>query len=410
MPEKEKSLEEEIIELTDIVEEPIAEEISFPKEEAVKEEDFDSDLDDLFTSAEEKEEVEEGGKENEDELDFDDLFDSEIEVEAKEEPQPESEQDLPEESEEEEIKSFLPEDEPLLEEPEETSTEEISPEEVDAQLDLGSMAEQEEEEKEEELALEIPEEAEGTEEAPLEQEELEPVRESEEVEETLAEDLTSLSLEETEVDTEVREEEEIAPEIEPEEELPLEEGVAPAESTPEVSWNEEEIKALVEQKVQEAVGKEVAELTQKVSELVGLLDAKLEPINSELAEVKNKLDLLEENKSLEEDKKISEFDPEELKAEIAAKVEQTEKKVLSLEETFKNFSAELVEALEKDLNTALKQAESQDTSDFITREDLKNLAKQMRLELEEFVSKQVPLEAARVIREEIANLLAKRKK
>jgi hypothetical protein len=106
--------------------------------------------------------------------------------------------------------------------------------------------------------------------------------------------------------------------------------------------------------------------------------------------------------------KISTWQKE--KQALAREIEEASKYQARLQDSLEKLASDIGEIKDRTSTEKLNQQLEEFSLDFVTKEDIRLLASQLKEELKEFVKKHVPLAAAQVIREEISVLLGEKRK
>ncbi|MBT8762606.1 hypothetical protein KFV02_01495 [Desulfohalobiaceae bacterium Ax17] len=414
----------EIIELTEVVEEGTSlkktdkkesENVeAFPKEKAVEGKDFDEELSDIFESVIDESKPGEKTKEDEiDDLGFDDLFEEEALIEAKESPEERAIDKREEPSQDDStIQSSV-------------TTEEFGDEfaELDniiADLDESSPDKVQKDVSAEEKSLSYIEKSVQK-------------NQSEHKEKKLDED--ALNTETSPDNPENQDIEKIAA---------LEDKFMVLEQKIDTIETEFENKLTgIKNELINEINSQVAE--QVKLQLAKMLPAELDPLKQKIEQVEEKLNNLSipgndeikeivvqelnriqvENKDVDDDKLKEELQNYMIelvgqrleketstwhreKKALAQEIENALKYWGKLQDRLENMSSELAKVKDIPSSEDFSKQIEDISHNFVTRDDLKLLANQLKIEMEEFVSKKVPAAAAQVIREEISALLAQK--
>jgi hypothetical protein len=105
--------------------------------------------------------------------------------------------------------------------------------------------------------------------------------------------------------------------------------------------------------------------------------------------------------------KISTWQKE--KEALTRKIEEASKYQAKLQDSLEKLASDIGEIKDRTSTEKLNQQVEELSLNFVSKDELKLLASQLKIELEEFITKQVPLAAAQVIREEISALLKEKR-
>jgi len=415
----------EIIELTEVVEEGTSQEETdkkesenveaFPKEKAVEGKDFDEELSDIFESVIDESKPEDETKEDEiDDLGFDDLFEEEALIETKESPEERATDDKRE--------GPIQEDSTIQSS---VTTEEFGDEFAELDNIIADLDESSHDEEQKDVSTEK--------------------KSSSYIEKSVQENQSEhkeKKLDEDALNTETS--------LDNPENQDIEKIAALEDKLMNLEQKIDKLKTEFEDKLTGIKTKLINEINNQVADQVKLqiaeiLPTELDPLKQKIEQVEEKLDNLSipgndeikeivvqelnkiqiENKETDDDKlkeelqeyvielvdqslekKASDWHRE--KKALAQEIEDALKYWGKLQDRLENMSSELAKI--KDISSSEKFSKQiEDIShNFVTRDDLKLLANQLKIEMEEFVSKKVPAAAAQVIREEINALLAQR--
>jgi predicted RNase H-like nuclease (RuvC/YqgF family) len=105
--------------------------------------------------------------------------------------------------------------------------------------------------------------------------------------------------------------------------------------------------------------------------------------------------------------KISTWQKE--KETLAREIEEASKYQAKLQDSLEKLASDIEEIKDRTSTEKLNRRVEELSLNFLSKDELKLLASQLKTELEEFITKQVPLAAAQVIREEINALLKEKR-
>ena len=105
--------------------------------------------------------------------------------------------------------------------------------------------------------------------------------------------------------------------------------------------------------------------------------------------------------------KISTWQKE--KEALTREIEEASKYQVRLQDSLEKLASDIGEIKDRTSTEKLNQQVEELSLNFVSKDELKLLASQLKIELEEFITKQVPLAAAQVIREEISALLKEKR-
>jgi hypothetical protein len=97
------------------------------------------------------------------------------------------------------------------------------------------------------------------------------------------------------------------------------------------------------------------------------------------------------------------------KEAVAKEIEEASKYQAKLQDSLEKLASDIEEIKDRTSTEKLNRRVEELSLNFLSKDELKLLASQLKTELEEFITKQVPLAAAQVIREEINALLKEKR-
>jgi hypothetical protein len=187
------------------------------------------------------------------------------------------------------------------------------------------------------------------------------------------------------------------------------------------------IKNQVKLQVTEILTSELKPLKQKIAQVEEQLNSLSIPDKDELKETISRdiIKTLDENredstKQEEVQKYVLKVIEQQLEAKISTwqkekealtrEIEEASKYQVRLQDSLEKLASDIGEIKDRTSTEKLNQQVEELSLNFVSKDELKLLASQLKIELEEFIAKQVPLAAAQVIREEISALLGEKRK
>jgi len=179
--------------------------------------------------------------------------------------------------------------------------------------------------------------------------------------------------------------------------------------------------------ISEILTSELKPLKQKIAQVEEQLNSLSIPDKDELKETISRdiIKTLDENredstKQEEVQKYVLKVIEQQLEAKISTwqkekealtrEIEEASKYQVRLQDSLEKLASDIGEIKDRTSTEKLNQQVEELSLNFVSKDELKLLASQLKIELEEFIAKQVPLAAAQVIREEISALLGEKRK